>query len=101
MPLTHSFLKPGKELANIYKEKSLKKEGINLAGQKFFLLFEKQKPHLTPLDSLSPNQLSSLRHLALTKEENLLYLKFICCPKKDKEIVKTIRHLTASFSKQS
>ena len=82
---------------HIEEEKRFKIKDIHIYGREFLLLYEKELP-LTTINLFSHRQLCLLRHLALIKKQNILFLEFHFCPAENQEVIKAVQKLFLTFT---
>lgn len=93
------LVKKGLRMPKIYNQAHLKSKDIMFRNQNFRLLFETTPFRDQILKRLTPAQLSALKHLALTKENHLLYLEFQFRPHMIEEITQAIGFFVSAYKK--
>ncbi|MDL1970708.1 MAG: hypothetical protein LWW94_07005 [Candidatus Desulfofervidaceae bacterium] len=88
-------------MPKIYNQAKMKSTDILFQNQKFQLFFETTPFETQLLERLTPTQLSALKHLALTKENHILYVEFHFRPHKIEEISQAIRLLASVYQKRT
>jgi len=94
------LIKKQLHVPKIYNKARLKQNNILVQGQKFLVFFEKDPFKDLILHRLSQIQLSTLKHLALTRENHVLYLEFQFNSNIIEEITQAIGIFASAYQKR-